>query len=41
MTRTTLLFTVFTALLLLLAVAFLLMGFDPGAEELAARHRAH
>jgi hypothetical protein len=40
MTQTTLLFTVLTALLLLLAVALPMLGLDLGAEEIAARHRA-
>lgn len=40
MTRPALLFTILTALLLLLAVAFLLMGLEPGTEEIAGRTRA-
>ncbi len=40
MTRPALLFTILTALLLLLAVALLLMGLDPGAEEIAGRYYA-
>ena len=38
MTRSALLFTVSAALLLLLAVILLWMGFDPSLEEIA-RHR--
>lgn len=41
MTRTTMLFTVSAALILLLAAALLLMGFDLATEELARRHRAN
>jgi len=40
MTQTTLLFTVLTALLLLLAVALPMLGLDSGAEEIGKRHNA-
>lgn len=41
MTRTTMLFAVSAALLLLLIAVLLLMGFDPATEELAKVHRAN
>lgn len=42
MTRTSLLFTVSAALLLLLIATLLLVGFEPAAaEEFAKQHRAN